>query len=63
VIKRLFNEQLNSSETFTEAESIIWELHSSDNENFTLITSEYWLDKQEVIASEFEGDFEINDDN
>jgi len=63
VIKRLFNEQLNSSETFTEAESIIWELHSSDNENFNLITSEYWLDKQEVIASEFEGDFEINDDN
>ncbi len=63
VIKRLFDEQLNSSEAFTEAESIIWELHSSDNENFKLITSEYWLDRQELIASEFNGAFEITDEN
>lgn len=63
VIKRLFDDQLNASETFTEAESIIWELHSSDNENFILITSEYWLDKQELVASEFESEFEIEDEN
>jgi ribosomal protein S16 len=63
VIKRLFTEQLHSSEEFSEAEAILWELNSADNKNFTLITSEYWLDKQELIASEFDGEFEVEDEN
>lgn len=61
VIKRLFEEQLNSTDELTDADAILWELNSSDNENFKLITSEYWLDREELIASEFDGEFEVAD--
>jgi hypothetical protein len=56
VIKRLFSEQMTTDEEFDQAEAIIWELNKKDASNFTLITSEYWLGREELIASEFEGD-------
>lgn len=56
VIKRLFSEQMTTDQEFDQAEAIIWELNKKDATNFTLITSEYWLGREELIASEFEGD-------
>lgn len=56
VIKRLFSEQMTTDEEFEQAEAIIWELNKKDATNFTLITSEYWLGREELIDSEFEGD-------
>ena len=56
LIKRLFTEKMTSSEDFEEAEDILWKLNKKEDSNFTLITSEYWLNKDEIIASEFEGE-------
>lgn len=56
LIKRLFAEKMSTDQEFEEAKDIIWKLTKNDNSNFTLITSEYWLDKNELIASEFEGE-------
>ena len=56
LIKRLFTEKMSTNEDFPEAEDIIWKLTKNDDSNFTLITSEYWLNKDELIASEFEGE-------
>jgi hypothetical protein len=39
---------------FPEAESIIWELTTDDDVNYNLVTSENWINKDDVIASEFE---------
>ncbi|MFV8336926.1 hypothetical protein ACNQF7_12710 [Flavobacterium sp. RSP29] len=55
LIKRLFDHAMNENAPFPEAEDILWELTTSDNVNYTLTTSEYWLNKEDVIASEFEG--------
>ena len=56
LIKRLFTEKMSTDEEFEEAKDIIWKLTKNDDSNFTLITSEYWLNKNELVASEFEGE-------
>ncbi len=56
LIKRLFTEQMSTDKEFVEAEAVVWELNKRDSENFTLVTSEYWLDKEEFVVAEFEGD-------
>lgn len=56
LIKRLFEEQMTTSMEFSDAAGIIWELNTTDNENYEVITSEYWLDRSDLIASEFEGE-------
>ena len=56
LIKRLFTEKMSTEDHFEEAKDIIWKLDEKGNSNFILITSEYWLNKDEIIASEFEGE-------
>lgn len=41
---------------FPDAESIVWELNTSDNTNFELITSEYWIDLESFLDITFEGE-------
>lgn len=54
LIKRLFSEQMTTEMRFPEAENIVWKL-DSDGSDYTLITSEYWINKEEIIGQEFEG--------
>ena len=56
IIKRLFSDQMSTNTRFEEAEDIIWKLEQNEGSNFSLVTSEYWLNKNEIIASEFEGE-------
>lgn len=63
VIKRLFADQMTTEESFPQAEDILWELNKKDATNFIFITSEYWLDKDELLASEFEGDCLLSEDD
>ncbi len=58
IIKRLFEEQMNGSEEFSEAENIIWDLQMSNSNQFKLTTSGNLIKKEEVVASEWEGDIE-----
>ncbi len=52
LIKRLFTEQMNTDKEFVEAESVMWELNKVDSTDFTLITSENWLNKKDFGTSE-----------
>ena len=54
LIKRLFDEQMTQNIPFPEAEGIVWELNTNDNVNFTLVTSENWINNEDLITSEFE---------
>jgi len=56
LIKRLFAEQMSTDKEFVEAEAVLWELNKKDSTNFTIITSEYWLNKEDFEILEFEGD-------
>lgn len=57
LIKRLFEAQLKQEVPFADAEGIVWYLESKDNVNFKLITSEYWISREDVVASEYEAAF------
>jgi hypothetical protein len=58
LIKRLFGEQMAGNQPFPEAENILWEFKASINQDFKILTSNYWLSKDDIVASEFEGVFE-----
>ncbi len=55
LIKRLFDLAMNENAPFPEADDIIWDLTTTNNVDYVLTTSEYWLSKDDIIASEFEG--------
>ena len=56
LIKRLFSEQMAGTKPFPEAENILWELEPTGNNNYQLLTSDYWLSKNDIIAGEFAGE-------
>lgn len=56
IIKRLFHAAMDENAAFEEAESILWYLQTFDNVSYTITTSEYWLNKEDIVASEFEGE-------
>lgn len=58
LIKRLFDDQMTQTIPFPEAEGIIWELNTDDNVNYTLVTSENWINKEDFIKGEFESKLE-----
>lgn len=57
LIKRLFEAQLKQEVSFPDAEGIVWYLESKDNLNFRLTTSEYWIGREDIVASEYEAVF------
>lgn len=59
LIKRLFDNAMHENAPFPEAEDVLWDLTTTDNLNYTITTSEYWLNKEDIIVSEFEGVLEI----
>jgi len=58
LIKRLFDAQMTQTLPFPEAASILWYMESNDNVNFKLTTSEYWISREDIVASEYEAVFE-----
>jgi hypothetical protein len=56
VIKRLFTNHLAGNEAFDEAEDIVWKLDSNGNGSYTLITSEYWMSRDEFTEAEYDAE-------
>ena len=55
IINRLFDQPMHFNADFPEAEDILWNLETHDNLTYKLTTSEYWLNKNDILSSEFEG--------
>lgn len=55
LLVRMFEEQLTTAVDFPDADSIIWEWNTEDNSNYQVVTSEYWLSREDVVHGEFEG--------
>jgi hypothetical protein len=60
LIKRLFDEQLNGNEPFTDAEKTIWKINPLEDNQYQLITSTYWVDQEEFIASEYDSEIKFH---
>jgi hypothetical protein len=53
IILRLFGKQLNGDEEFVEANDIIWDLEQNET-SYRLITSEYFMHKEEFLNEEMD---------
>ena len=62
LIKRLFANQMSQNIPFPEAESIIWKLTTKDDINYNLVTSENWINKDDITEYEFESILEEIED-
>lgn len=61
VLKRLFEEQLSGKKEFPEAEAILWEFEKLEDNQYRIITSEYWLDQSDFETGEFDAAVEVED--
>lgn len=61
ILKRLFDDQLQGSGAFAEAEDIVWSLEDLGDDQYRLTTSEYWLDKEDLLEAEFVGNVTTED--
>lgn len=62
LIKRLFENQISQNIPFPEADYIVWELTTADNINYNLVTSENWINKEDITEYEFESVLEEIED-
>jgi len=53
LISRLFKDQLEGKVAFPEAEGILWDLENKGNAQYTVTTSEKWLNKEDFKNLEF----------
>lgn len=58
LLVRMFEEPLTTNTDFPDAENIIWELKTTDHCNYQLVTSEYWLSREDVVRGDFESSIE-----
>ena len=63
LLKRLFNEQLDSNVELKDAESIIWELKPIGEKSYQIITSDYWLNDEDFELEEFTGELREDEIN
>jgi len=61
LIVRMFEEQLSGSGDFADADGILWEIRNTGDE-YTIVTSEYWLGRDDIVSGEFEGELLINNE-
>jgi hypothetical protein len=54
LIKRLFEDQLNGVEDFGDAEKIIWTFQPKEGNVYEVITSKYWIEKDDLEQNEYE---------
>lgn len=55
LLKRLFNDQLDSNHELKDAESVIWELKHVGDARYQIISSDYWLNQEDFEIEEFSG--------
>ncbi|AZQ44602.1 hypothetical protein [Nonlabens ponticola] len=54
IFQRLYSKQLSGEEDFDEAQHIAWYFENLGDDTYQLITSDYWISKDEMIAGEFD---------
>ena len=53
IISRLFEDQLKGSVDFSDAGNVIWELRKDGENDYSIITSDYWIEEEDFVQLEF----------
>ncbi|MBC7884993.1 MAG: hypothetical protein H7X99_05925 [Saprospiraceae bacterium] len=59
IIKRLYEDQMEGKTEFGDAEKIIWLFHKKGDHSYEVITSRYWIDKEDIQMDEYEADIQF----
>ena len=59
IIQRLFEDQVTGKADFDDAEKIIWLYHTKGENTYEIITSRYWVDKEDIESGEYEADIQF----
>lgn len=51
LIKRLYSDQLDGEVEFVDAHKFIWTIDNPEKNKYVLLTSKYWVDKDEIAES------------
>lgn len=51
LIKRLYADQLDGEVEFVDAHKFIWTIDNPEKDKYVLLTSKYWVDKDEIAES------------
>jgi len=54
IIKRLYEDQMEGVTDFGDAEKILWRYLDKGNNTYEIITSRYWIDKEDIENGEYE---------
>ena len=54
LVKRLFADQLEANEEFKDAHKFIWTIDSQKKNSYQVLTSKYWISKEDIAGSEYE---------
>jgi hypothetical protein len=54
IIKRLYEDQMDGLIDFGDAEKILWRYEDKGNNTYEIITSRYWIDKEDIEQGEYE---------
>jgi len=54
IIKRLYEDQMEGLVDFGDAEKILWRYENKGNNTYEIITSRYWIDKEDIEQGEYE---------
>lgn len=54
IIKRLYEDQMEGLVEFGDAEKILWKFQDKGNNTYEIITSRYWIDKEDIEQGEYE---------
>lgn len=60
VIKRLYDDQMEGSTAFGDAEKIIWLFSDKGENTYEVITSRYWIDKDDIEQGEYETEIKFH---
>jgi len=56
IIQRLYEDQVTGKTAFDDAGKIIWKFDKKENRIYEILTSRYWIEKQDIEQSEYEAD-------
>jgi hypothetical protein len=63
LLNRLFEEQLNGEAEFEDAQHVIWKYEKVGDKSIKVITSNYWIEKEDFNETEYECEIKVDDED
>lgn len=54
LVKRLFTDQLEGSVQFEDAHKFIWTVNNPEKNKYQILTSKYWIEREDIASAEYD---------